>query len=114
VLGFERTLDLFGDGSAVLVSMPGHTPGSTGLLLTLASGQRYLFVGDTVWNADAIAAEAPKSLLGRKLADSDADRTLALVRQLRALSAAEPSLVIVPAHDARVHDRLGYFPKWVK
>jgi glyoxylase-like metal-dependent hydrolase (beta-lactamase superfamily II) len=114
VLGFEQTLDLFGDGSAVLLSMPGHTPGSAGLLLTVGSGKRYLFVGDTVWNADAIAAEAPKSWIGRKLADSDADRTLMLVKQLHALAAAEPALVIVPAHDARVHDKLGYFPNWVK
>jgi len=27
---------------------------------------------------------------------------------------AEPTLVVVPAHDSAVQDGLGYFPAWVK
>lgn len=114
ILGFEQTLDLFGDGNAVLLSMPGHTPGSTGLLLTTGSGNRYLFVGDTVWNAAAIGAESPKSWVGRRFADSNVAQVQALIRKLNTLQKTLPDMVIVPAHDASVHDRLGYFPKWVR
>lgn len=56
--GFEASLDLFGDRSAVLVPLPGHTPGSTGLFLTTTSGRRVLFCGDAVWNSGAIACRA--------------------------------------------------------
>ena len=114
VLAFDQTLDLFGDGNAVLVAMPGHTPGSTGLLLTTDSGNRYFFVGDTVWNAAAIGVESPKSWLGRRFADSDAAQVQAQIGKLRKLQQLLPDMVIVPAHDASVHDKLGYFPKWVK
>ena len=114
VLGFDQTLDLFGDGNAVLVAMPGHTPGSTGLLLTTDSGNRYFFVGDTVWNAAAIGAESPKSWLGRRFADSDVAQVRAQIGKLRKLQQLLPDMVIVPAHDATVQDKLGYFPQWVK
>ena len=111
---FPRSLDLFGDGSAVLVPLEGHTPGSVGLALTVASGQRFLFVGDVVWRADAIAHRAPKPPLASRIVDHDRPGTLDTVRLLADLQQADPQLHIVPAHDASVHDRLGYYPDWVE
>ncbi|MGH7881109.1 MAG: N-acyl homoserine lactonase family protein, partial [Candidatus Binataceae bacterium] len=61
---------LFGDGRIVLVPLPGHTPGTTGALVTLDRGGKYFLASDTVslratldtgiiprntWNADALA-----------------------------------------------------------
>src|SRR5690606_7486503 len=37
--GFDRSIDLFADGSVVLVPMSGHTPGSIGMFVTVASGK---------------------------------------------------------------------------
>jgi len=51
-LGFERSEDVFGDGSIVLVPAPGHTPGSIIAFLTLPSGRRYALVGDLVWQRE--------------------------------------------------------------
>jgi glyoxylase-like metal-dependent hydrolase (beta-lactamase superfamily II) len=107
---FEASLDLFGDGTAVLVPLRGHTPGSTGLMLTLTSGKRFLFCGDTVWNASAIARSRPKTFVASIIADDDRAATLASIELLRDLAVAEPALTIVPAHDGAVQDRLGYFP----
>src|SRR5690606_23567224 len=45
-MGFERSHDMFGDGSVVLVPLDGHTPGSLGLFLTLEDGRRFFFSGD--------------------------------------------------------------------
>jgi glyoxylase-like metal-dependent hydrolase (beta-lactamase superfamily II) len=56
--GFERSLDLYGDGSVVLVPLFGHTPGSVGMFVRVSSGRRYFFVGDAVWNAAALAGAA--------------------------------------------------------
>jgi len=115
VLGvFTRSLDLFGDGSAVLVPMPGHTPGSTGLLLRTGSGRQVLFVGDTVWNAQAIALQAPKILLARRLADANADAVQRLIGLLHELKRQHPEVMLVPAHDRGTQNALGYFPDWVR
>lgn len=111
---FEASVDLFGDGTAVLVPLTGHTPGSAGLLLTVASGRRYFFVGDAVWRHEAITQQAPKPPLASRIVDHDRPATLATVRFLHALQQFHPDLTIVPAHDASVHDRLGYYPAWVE
>lgn len=111
--GFASSLDLFGDGSAVLLPLPGHTAGSTGLLLSLADGRRYFFVGDTVWNHLGIDRPAPKFSVSSLIVDADRDVTWQSVLKIRALRDANPGLIIVPAHDSSVHDQLGYFPRFV-
>lgn len=111
--GFERSLDLWRDGSAVLVPMSGHTPGSMGLFLRTASGKRFFFVGDVVWNAGALAEGAPKFWAARWLVDADVARTQATIERIRAALARDPALVVVPAHDGGVQDRLGLFPQWI-
>lgn len=114
VAGYQGSHDLFGDGSALLVPMPGHTPGSVGLLLRTRSGGRFFFVGDTVWNANAIAQVSPKFWLARSTVDFDSTQTLEQIRHLHDFQRDNPEVILVPAHDAAVHDRLGYFPQWVE
>lgn len=111
---YPRSLDLFGDGRAVLVAMPGHTPGSVGLFLTVSSGKQYFFVGDTVWRLEAAKQVRPKFWVASRIVDHDRPGTMEGVRKLRDLMTAQPDLAIVPAHDAAVHDGLGYFPRWVE
>ncbi|MBO9542014.1 MBL fold metallo-hydrolase [bacterium] len=111
---YPRSHDLFGDGRAVLVSMPGHTPGSVGLFLTVSSGKQYFFVGDTVWRLEAAKQVRPKFWVASRIVDHDRPETLAGVQKLHAVMSAQPALVVVPAHDASVHDELGYFPQWVE
>lgn len=41
-------LDLFGDGRIQLVHLPGHTPGTMGMLVELPNSGRYLLAGDAV------------------------------------------------------------------
>jgi len=111
---FGRSLDLYGDGSAVLVPLEGHTPGAVGLLLTVASGKQYLFCGDTVWSAAALQEARPKFYLASVIADDDRAGTQRAIQQLHELMQQHPGLVVVPAHDAALQDRLGYFPQWVR
>ncbi|MCX7059765.1 MAG: MBL fold metallo-hydrolase [Gammaproteobacteria bacterium] len=111
--GYPASVDLFGDGSVVLLPLPGHTAGSTGLLLSLADGRRYFFVGDTVWNHRGIDQPAPKFSVSSLIVDADRDATWQAVLRLRALRDANPGLQIIPAHDSSVHDALGYFPQFV-
>jgi glyoxylase-like metal-dependent hydrolase (beta-lactamase superfamily II) len=113
-MGYPESLDLYQDGTVVLVPMPGHTPGSLGLFVTTDSGRRYFFIGDAAWTLAALRQGAPKFWVAGKLVDSDAPRTQTSLEQVRALMQADPDLVVVPAHDSAVQDALGYFPAWVR
>lgn len=112
--GFDASHDLYGDRRAVLVPMPGHTPGSVGLFLTTDSGRRFFFVGDVVWNAGALKDGAPKNWAARLFVDHDAAQTQAAIGLIRSAMARDPSLVVIPAHDAKVQAALGLFPAWVQ
>jgi glyoxylase-like metal-dependent hydrolase (beta-lactamase superfamily II) len=112
--GYPESLDLYQDGKVVLVPMPGHTPGSVGLFVTVDSGTVYFFIGDVAWTVAALQQGKPKFWVAGKLVDGDAQQTQSTLEKVRALMQAEPALVVVPAHDSAVQDGLGYFPAWVK
>lgn len=112
--GYAQSLDLFNDGSVVLVAMPGHTEGSIGMFLTVDSGKCYFFIGDVAWKTGAMQLGAPKFWAASVIVDRDRDQTLRSVEQVRAVLKQYPDVVVVPAHDASVQDTLGYFPNWVR
>jgi len=112
--GYAQSLDLFGDGTVVLVPMPGHTPGSIGMFLTVDSGQVYFFIGDVAWTVEAVKAGAPKFWAAAALVDCHALQTQSSLEHLRDLMLKDPALVLLPAHDSVTQDRLGYFPQWIK
>ena len=114
-LAFDESLDLFGDGSLVLVPMPGHTPGSVGLFVTLDDGRRFFFSGDTSWRLEGFSGPRQKFWLSSHLVDRDREQTLAQLARVHEMLLAHPEITVVPAHDARVQERLGYFPDhWVQ
>lgn len=96
VLTFERSLDLFGDGSVLLVDLPGHTPGSIGVLLATAGGRRVLLAGDAVWNRLQIDLIREKAPMPGQLFDTDRDRAFETIHRLHALPA---DIEVVAAHD---------------
>ena len=113
-LAFDRSLDLFGDGSLVLVPMPGHTPGSVGLFVTLDNGRRYFFSGDTSWRLEGFDGPRQKFWASSRLVDLNREQTLAQLAKVHEMLLAHPDITVVPAHDAAVQDRIGYYPQWVQ
>lgn len=113
-MGYPQSLDIYQDGTVVVVPMPGHTPGSVGLFVTVDSGRQYFLIGDVAWTASALTRGSPKFWVAGKLVDADASQTQVTLEGVRSLMQAEPDLVVVPAHDSTVQDRLGYFPSWVR
>jgi len=105
-LGFDKSHDFFGDGSIVLVPAPGHTPGSIFAFITTTSGERYVLVGDTAWQIEGIELPAERPWLSRSLVDSDAEKVRGLLVRLHTLKRAMPDLIVVPAHDRRIWERL--------
>ncbi len=112
--GYAQSLDLFKDGSVVLVPMPGHTEGSIGMFVTTDSGKCYFFIGDVAWKVAALQAGAPKFWAASLIVDRERTQTLGSVEKVREVMRQFPELAVVPAHDAAVHDALGYFPNWVR
>ncbi|WP_394850454.1 MBL fold metallo-hydrolase [Pendulispora brunnea] len=95
---FDESADVFGDGSIVIVKLPGHTPGSIGTFVNVAPGKRFFHVGDTVNVVEAIEARRPKSLV-MSGTDHHEDEANAIVSRLAQLQAQAPDVVLLPAHD---------------
>ena len=100
-LGFARSHDVYGDGSVVVVPVPGHTPGSVVVFLTLPSGKRYALLGDLVWQREGVTEREERPWLQRLLADADAGGVRDGILQIAAIAARLPDLILVPAHDSR-------------
>lgn len=96
VLTFPRSLDLFGDGSVLLVDLAGHTPGSIGVLLAVDDGTRVLLAGDAVWNKLQVELIREKAPMPGQLFDADRDATFATIHRLHALP---DGIEVVAAHD---------------
>ncbi|HEY3683841.1 MAG TPA: MBL fold metallo-hydrolase [Streptosporangiaceae bacterium] len=96
VLTFTASHDVFGDGSVLVVPLPGHTPGSAGLLLALEDDRRILLAGDAVWSRTQIGPVRQKAPMPGLMVDADRDETFRTVHRLRALPA---EVEVVPSHD---------------
>ncbi len=94
---FRRAADLFGDGSMILVPLPGHTAGQMGLLANMADGRRFFFIGDAAWVRENYLDLRPPSVLARTILASKTDylKTLETVRDFHL---ERPEVIIVPAH----------------
>jgi glyoxylase-like metal-dependent hydrolase (beta-lactamase superfamily II) len=102
VLTFTRSHDVFGDHSVLLVDLPGHTPGSVGVLTHTRRGW-ILIAGDAAWHELQIEKVRQKSSYPGGLADHDRDETF---RTLHRLHAARHAVTIVPTHDHQAALRL--------
>jgi glyoxylase-like metal-dependent hydrolase (beta-lactamase superfamily II) len=112
--GFSQSLDIYNDGSLVLVNLPGHSSGHLGLFINTTSKERYLFIGDTTWTLKGITNNVGRPSFTQWLLDTDEDKdknktTINLISNLKK---AQPSLKIVPAHDELVTSTLAIFPNF--
>lgn len=110
-MGFASSLDVYDDGSVVLVPLTGHTPGSTGIFVTLPSGLRFFFVGDLVWAKEGFERPAERPWMARHLIGEDAAAVRADIIHVHRLHNKFPALTIVPAHDRRQFTGIAAFPE---
>ena len=97
---FDRHADLFGDGSVVVVPMPGHTPGSVAVFVNLPDGTRLLHVGDAVNDRSQIERLRGRASIMRRT-DMDEPQANDNVARLHELQRRIPELRIIPAHERR-------------
>jgi glyoxylase-like metal-dependent hydrolase (beta-lactamase superfamily II) len=102
---FPESADLFGDGSVVLVRLPGHTPGSVGTFVNLGPGRRLLHVGDAVDLTEQLERRVGKSIFLQPT-DDDSARAGRTVAELAELRQRVPDLAFLPAHDRPAWERV--------
>lgn len=100
----QRDLDVFGDGSVVMLDLPGHTPGHHGLLVQLPKRGAVLLTGDVAhFRENLETAGVPTFNTHRAQSLASMDRFLALARNLDA--------TLIIQHEARDVAKLPRFPK---
>jgi glyoxylase-like metal-dependent hydrolase (beta-lactamase superfamily II) len=108
---FTASYDLFGDGSMVMVDLPGHSPGLMGLYVTMPSGRRFLFSADTFYFPEGLEQRMPKSKLMQSLV-SEGPEAGASIDRIYELMKSDPQLEIVGSHDYRLPGRYDLAPKY--
>lgn len=96
---FERTLDLYGDGSIRLVRTPGHTVGHLSLLVRTEAGE-ILICGDAAHVRRQLEEVLDMTIM------QDPARFRDSLRRIHAHLAANPETLAIPGHDPRAFAEL--------
>jgi N-acyl homoserine lactone hydrolase len=96
---FDRTVDLLGDASIVLLDTPGHTTGHMSVLVRLTGGEA-LLAGDAIYTMRNLH----EGILPWRTINDDLYRRS--VDRLREYTERNPGALMIPTHDAEVWDRL--------
>jgi N-acyl homoserine lactone hydrolase len=102
--GFSSSMDLFGDGSIMLVPLPGHTPGNTGMFINRSNGSRLFLLGDATHVAQNYLLPAtPHPLFWSMVTWNKAIARKTLL-DLHHFSHRHPEVTLIPMHDAQLQE----------
>lgn len=103
---FKNNFDVFGDNKVIVKWMPGHTDGSTILLIRLDSAGTILLTGDLYTHADARVSNSVP------IFNTDKQATLESRKQFEILATAEKAKVVIQ-HEKSHFDTLPKFPNFL-
>lgn len=111
---FEKSKDVFGDGSVVLVDTSGHSHGHLGMFLNLSESERFFFIGDTTWVLKGVRNNRSRPWFVKTFVgvDVDFEKNAQVVKSMHTLMRDKPEIQFVPAHDERVVSGLPAFPEF--
>ncbi|MBN1498632.1 MAG: MBL fold metallo-hydrolase [Spirochaetes bacterium] len=92
VLG--KCIDVFGDGSFLAISTPGHSAGHVSYIVNSVNGPA-LVTGDAVFYKNSL-----KYNLGHKIFDADYDRAVKTRQKIIEFLKLYPEVIIYPGHEA--------------
>ncbi len=104
--GFRSSYDVFGDGSIVLVPLPGHTPGQTGLFINRAHGSRLFLIADAAWVADNYLIPTTMHPFIWSLVTSDDKIAKQTLTDLHYFSCNHPDVPMISMHDGHLQDAI--------
>jgi N-acyl homoserine lactone hydrolase len=100
--GFSASLDLFGDGSIVLVPLPGHTAGNTGMFIRRAHGQPLFLLGDAAMVSQQYIRPTTAHPLFWSRVTSDPVAACQTLVDLHYFSQKHPEIPLIAMHDAQM------------
>ncbi len=100
----EQGIDIFGDGSVLAISLPGHTRGHTGYLFRLGDGREIFHVGDAVYDLRQIHQNYGFGGMAQRVSH-DVSEALFTVSTLRRFAQTNPDVELICAHDVALGAR---------
>jgi N-acyl homoserine lactone hydrolase len=100
-------MDVFGDGSVLMLYTPGHTPGHHSLLVKLPKAGAFFISGDLMHFRENYATDGVPTF------NTDRAQTLASLDRAKKIVASSKATVIIQ-HDGRDVDKLPAFPEMAK
>lgn len=94
---FGHGVDLFGDGTLVLVSTPGHGAGHLSVFVHLASGRSFFLSGDVAWVRENLTRPVRKGWPMRAMVEGPGNEES--LQRAHALHRLAPEITIIPGHD---------------
>lgn len=102
--GFRASLDLLGDGSIILVPLPGHTAGNTGMFINRSNGTRLFLLGDAAYSVENYARPATAHpIFWSRVTSDDATARQTLI-DLHRFSRQHPEIPLIAMHDVRLQE----------
>jgi glyoxylase-like metal-dependent hydrolase (beta-lactamase superfamily II) len=102
--GFQASYDLFGDGSIILVPLPGHTAGQVGMFIHRANGPHLFLIADAAWLTENYLKPAPMHPLFWSLISSDRAAALQTLIELHRFAHQYPEIPMIAMHDAPMQE----------
>jgi len=103
--GFHASHDLFGDGSVVLVPLPGHTAGNTGMFINRSNGPRLFLLGDAAWVSQHYLRPATMHpFIWSQVTGDDATARQTLI-DLHHFANQHPEVAMIAMHDAALQEQ---------
>lgn len=94
---FSEAFDLLGDGSLLIVPLPGHSQGQVGLLMPDVQGRPVFLTADACWSMPACREGRLPSVLA-SLATADGKKFKDTFFKLQTLANRETDLQCLPSH----------------
>jgi glyoxylase-like metal-dependent hydrolase (beta-lactamase superfamily II) len=92
---FDRSQDLFGDGSVRLLPTPGHTPGHTCALIEMG-GYQLMVTGDCIYTLRHLATRQVQAF---RLTEQTGEEQVRSIRRIAELKRLLPGLHLLVGHD---------------
>jgi nucleoside-diphosphate-sugar epimerase/glyoxylase-like metal-dependent hydrolase (beta-lactamase superfamily II) len=93
---FEHSTDLFGDGSVVIVELPGHASGMIGAFVQTSDQGRVFLCADACWTRKQIAQKGHDGV--HRLLAKDKGAQEQVYERLRLLATQMPDVKLLPSH----------------
>ena len=101
---FPRFLDLFEDGTVLLLDARGHTAGSVAILVTRPDDGQVLMIGDAAYTSQELASRRSSPLA--RLFAFNQEWLRATWGRIAAFERQNPEVPVVPSHCTAAWDRL--------